>query len=281
MKHLLLILFLIASTGYSDSKTDTTIVPKKAGGSVIISGGTGKVLIKGATVNVRDSEGAGTTTLTSTDSREQIFNLSAARTVKLPSAGITKGDKWTFKNVASGDYALTIQPSGASTTLAVVNSIYSTAEAVALVNSPSAAADWAVSFYYARREYTCDRAGEAFDIAYNGGIKCTLSGTNLNLGSYRSAMSPYQTIMGDWRMALNIFVNSNVGNIPSITINGVTYRDLTNGVYQFIPTYNPVGPSVIYATAPSGGTAISVQGNGGTLALMGEVSLASRPTWAY
>ena len=36
MKHLLLILFLIASVGYSDSKSDTTIVPKKAGGSVII-----------------------------------------------------------------------------------------------------------------------------------------------------------------------------------------------------------------------------------------------------
>jgi hypothetical protein len=47
MKKFLPILFFLASIGFADSKSDTTIVPKKAGGSVIISGGTGKVLVKG------------------------------------------------------------------------------------------------------------------------------------------------------------------------------------------------------------------------------------------
>jgi hypothetical protein len=41
MKKFLPILFFLASIGFADSKSDTTIVPKKAGGSVIISGGTG------------------------------------------------------------------------------------------------------------------------------------------------------------------------------------------------------------------------------------------------
>jgi len=40
MKYLLFtLLFLVASFGYSDSKTDTTIVPKKAGGAILIKGG--------------------------------------------------------------------------------------------------------------------------------------------------------------------------------------------------------------------------------------------------
>jgi len=44
MKLFLLIAFLIASiTGYSDSKTDTTIVPKKTSGSVILGGNTVKL----------------------------------------------------------------------------------------------------------------------------------------------------------------------------------------------------------------------------------------------
>ena len=49
MKHLLLRLSLIASTGYADSKTDTTIVPKKAGGSDIVgTSGTNRITVNSA-----------------------------------------------------------------------------------------------------------------------------------------------------------------------------------------------------------------------------------------
>jgi hypothetical protein len=53
--------------------------------------------------NVRDSEGAGTTTLTSFDKRHQVFNLSASRTVVMPSAGILKGEKWILENRGAFD----------------------------------------------------------------------------------------------------------------------------------------------------------------------------------
>ena len=99
----------------------------------------------GNKANVRDSEGAGTTTLTSSDLRDQFFNLSASRTVKLPSTGVAKGERWTFKNVGTGGYTLSIQPSGVSVTMAAISSVNSTTEAVALVAAPTGTADWAMS----------------------------------------------------------------------------------------------------------------------------------------
>ncbi len=62
--------------------------------------------------NVRASEGAGTTTLTDDDNRNQIFNLSATRLVVLPTTSIKSGDVWTIKN--RGAFDLTVQSSDAS-----------------------------------------------------------------------------------------------------------------------------------------------------------------------
>ena len=286
MKHLLLILSLIASTGYSDSKTDTTIVPKKAGGSVIINGGTGKVLIKGATVNVRDSEAAGTTTLTSTDSREQIFNLSAARTVKLPSSGIAKGDKWTFKNVASGNFALTIQPSGASTTLAVVNSKYAVAEAVALINTPSAAADWLVSFNYEGQPYLCDFSGGPDDTAYNGGNKATIAIANGAQNIFLCTLYPYQSIDGSWSLKLNFHVQSLVYS-SWITFNGWTTRTGRNSSgYQGAGgcTHTDGGPAKAWMVPSTNQLNIRKYDGADTLSYPYcslDIMITSRPTWAY
>ena len=61
---------------------------------------------------VRGSEGAGTTTLVSTDYFYQIFNLTAARTCVLPTTGIKSGDLIQIEN--RGDFDLTIQSSSLS-----------------------------------------------------------------------------------------------------------------------------------------------------------------------
>lgn len=89
--------------------------------------------------NVRASEGAGTTTLTSSDNQTQTFNLSADRTVKLPTTGIAKGDIWTMVN--PNQFALTIQSSGANN---IIKSWGAKAVLQANVATPTAAADWTV-----------------------------------------------------------------------------------------------------------------------------------------
>lgn len=111
----------------------------------VIKAPSGKVII-GATANVRTSEGTGTTTLTGSDAREQIFNLSAARTVKLPTTGIKAGETWFFKNVSTGNFALTIQPSGNTDTLATVWSKGQNVKIIALQDTPTTASHWSVNF---------------------------------------------------------------------------------------------------------------------------------------
>lgn len=59
--------------------------------------------------NVRATEGAGTTTLTSADNPHQVFTLSAARTVVMPNAGVNAGDQYLLENAAAFD--LTVQSS--------------------------------------------------------------------------------------------------------------------------------------------------------------------------
>jgi hypothetical protein len=102
--------------------------------------------------NVRASEGAGTTTLTSTDSKWQIFNLSAARTVVLPSSGIKAGDVIRFEN--KGAFDLSFQ-SSALTAMTIANSSnldptinVGNVVFVALVDSPTAPAHWRVTEVY-------------------------------------------------------------------------------------------------------------------------------------
>jgi len=86
--------------------------------------------------NIRASEGAGTTTLLGRDARWQVFNLSAARTVVLPSDG-SAGDVWQISNVGTG--VLTLQSSGLNTITVLGNGSVSVA---ALVAAPTTAGNW-------------------------------------------------------------------------------------------------------------------------------------------
>lgn len=280
MKKFLPILFFLATLGFADSKTDTTIVPKKAGGSVIISGGTGKVLIKGATVNVRDSEGAGTTTLTSTDSREQIFNLSAARTVLLPSTGIKTGEKWILKNVATTTTAiLTIQSSGANT-LGYNNSADATVECVSLQAAPTAVSHWQCLMNFSRRTYLCDKSGGTNDLAYNGGNKLTISSSTAISTVSRCVFIPYQMLDGGWRVILSISLNHTTG-ITVATIQSLNF-----------PYPPPAAPEFFGVTSWGGGPATGQTNSSDKILVQwgssysafgayGDIAIPNKPVWAY
>lgn len=101
--------------------------------------------------NIRASEGAGTTTLTSADSRHQVFNLSASRQVNLPTTGIVTGEKVILENRTAFDLVVAAS-NGSEITLAAAGSGSSgtatiqigKVELVALVDSPTTPADWKV-----------------------------------------------------------------------------------------------------------------------------------------
>ncbi len=90
--------------------------------------------------NVRASEGAGTTTLTNSDVRDQTFNLSAARNVDLPTTGVTAGAIWTMRE-RTGSFALQVRSSAGNNIQSIRGSFIAL---VALVNTPTTAANWAV-----------------------------------------------------------------------------------------------------------------------------------------
>jgi hypothetical protein len=89
--------------------------------------------------NVRASEGAGTTTLTNSDSREQYWTLTAGRNVNLPTTGVLAGDVWTMVNPLG--FVLTIRSSGANN---IVKSWGSRVRLMALIDTPTTAGNWAV-----------------------------------------------------------------------------------------------------------------------------------------
>ena len=99
---------------------------------------------------VRGSEGAGTTVLSRTDSFWQIFNLTAARTVLLPSVGVKAGDQ--IRLDLRSLFTLTVQAANASQ-IAVMSTVgYGTW--VALIDSPAASTDWLSAGTFSSGTYT-------------------------------------------------------------------------------------------------------------------------------
>jgi len=97
--------------------------------------------VAGLGANVRASEGAGTTTLVVGDNHQQIFALSADRTVKLPSTGVNAGDVWIMNERAEAFY-LGVQSSDA-TPVGFVSG--GSITFVALVNTPTGGGDWIIT----------------------------------------------------------------------------------------------------------------------------------------
>jgi len=111
-----------------------------------------EILGKGVPGNVRASDGTGgTLTLTRDDYRTQVFNLTAAKAVKLPTTGIKKGETFVIaaQTGVDGVSHLTIQASDASELTAATSGMpasimrgYSVIQA--LIDTPVTATDWVV-----------------------------------------------------------------------------------------------------------------------------------------
>ena len=103
-----------------------------------------------ASASVRGTEGAGTTTLTSLDNKWQVFNLSAARTVLLPTTNIRAGDVVQLDNISTA-FDLSVQ-SSAGTAFTTANGASSVGiirsgfmSFLAKVDSPTTPAHWYVT----------------------------------------------------------------------------------------------------------------------------------------
>lgn len=251
--------------------------------SYTVSDSSGNLSFQYTGYNVRASEGTGTTTLTSADNFWQVFNLSAARTVLLPSAGVTAGQRYVMQNQSSSG-TLTVQSSGENT-VCLVDSLYSKAELIALVNSPSTAANWMIgSFTYSQVAYL-------MGTNYNGGASPTVTGVTATWTNSRSEFLPYQTPDGTWRLRFNIsgsFSSSSSTSIVRVTVNGVVFKtgpsqtisvSFLNGTPS---TLQWVGGRVDAGTSNVRGdlfAASTYDGSGGGFS--GDVELDSKPTWAY
>lgn len=123
--------------------------------------------------NVRASEGAGTTTLVAADARHQIFNLSAARTVVLPSAGIIKGEKVVLENTGAFDLSMQSSDLTALTRTNVGGGVDPTIRVgytvmLALQDAPTAPAHWRVLECEETISYTVSIVS-----GFSGGQTCT------------------------------------------------------------------------------------------------------------
>lgn len=274
MKHIILLLSLLSTSAFGVDK--------------VIKAPSGRVII-GSTVNVRATDGTGgTLQLVASDAREQIFNITAAKIVKLPTGtGIKAGEKWVIKignttNISAANSLLTIQPYGASTTIGVVNSVYATFEAVSLVLNPSSVADWLTKFDFTRKEYYGDRVspGGTYDIGYNNsGEKLAPNGIGWDGGNVRNTAIPYQDILGNWRMVFNANGNGSAGAITSWGFSGaIQLKSLAAGSQACSAS---VGTCKAVHDG-NGYTAFVTSGNsGGYVSWSGDVGLAFRPSWAY
>lgn len=96
-------------------------------------------IVGGFGQNIRASEGAGTTALVYSDARTQVFDLTAARNVTLPTANIPKGDVWEIQN--KNAFLMLVQASDAST---IIRCYGARVRLKALVANPVTSTDWEV-----------------------------------------------------------------------------------------------------------------------------------------
>jgi len=142
-----------------------------SGGQFLQTDGSGSLswaTAAAVTPNIRSSEGAGTTTLTISDSKWQVFDLSAGRTCVLPTTGVVTGDLYILQNRSNN--LLTVQSSNGSeiTTSAAGSGSVGTAsirfgfvKLIALQNTPTTPAHWLVAECQEEGTYTPTLANEA------------------------------------------------------------------------------------------------------------------------
>lgn len=265
-----------ASSSQTGNYDLTLPIALPAAQSLLASDSSGNLSFLYNGANIRSPEGAGTTTLISSDNFNQTFNLTAPRTVILPSSGITAGQIITIQNAGNG--ALTVESSNTNM-VAVVDSLYSSLKIMALIDSPAAKADWVPNLNYSQLIYS---AGTN----YNGGLSPTITGTNWTTTFGR--FIPYQLHDGNWWLRFSINGNfTGSANSVSIAVNGISF--LSNE-YQTCSFYPDLGGG--NAQIWNGG--VCGAGNGSIAAICsttpsiahkwgftGDVMLDSKPTWAF
>jgi hypothetical protein len=254
-------------------------------------------------VNVRTLDSSGSTTiLTNLDNRTQIFNLGAAKAVQLPYLNINAGEKWIVKK-QDASYKLTIQcvSAAASTSIYIpssqvicyLDSRFAYAEFTALVNNPSTPDQWDMNFKYQEKQYLADIASGTNDIAYNGGIKATITGNPTWTGMRRAVLTPVQLFDGTWRIKGNIHAHNGTldSNTKYLIVNGISFKASVNTYQSFVShqwstssgtSYGqPSGPGFVdYSDSnkfwfnPAGNTFNDAE-------LSFDLELNVRPTWAF
>jgi len=230
MKLFLLIAFLIASiTGYSDSKTDTTIVPKKTSGSVIVTAPSGNVTItSGATngtsgVTITSGSTSGQTLLNGSSVKVQTYATGAWR----DRLSILNGG-----NVGIGNTAPTNLLSIGPDPIGQTNALMSIRNTSVFPN----ALEWGhqnTSGYHNTLGFQVG-GGQGF-IGF-----ATEAGTNMNTYRTRGAMGT-AIISHNGRTAIATVDNANADNQTAterviidssgIDINGGAYRTSNNGTF--------------------------------------------------
>ena len=194
---------------------------------------------------IRPSEGAGTTTLTSTDRRSQVFNLSAARTVVLPTTGIKAGDIITLENI--GAFDLTVQSSNA-TALTVANGTNMDATIrkgkvvlIALQDAPTTPSHWKVRDVYEEVSYSDTTTGAISTTAtvtlrrVNNIIHVKGHTTSATAGAAGDITVPGTNMPSRYRPANNYAgfptaVISNSVNMPSMAYRNSLFSILSNSI---------------------------------------------------
>ncbi len=137
-------------------------------------------------------------------------------------------------------------------------------------------------------QYLADVSGGGNDIAYNGGVKATISkssGTGSLSSIRRAVFIPYQMQDGTWRCRFNLdsLWDSQVRTGVTIAINGITFKNTTGSLMPMAVVIDGtigahqgfVNPNANTITFGNGSTATT------EYTASGDVELESRPTWAY
>lgn len=171
---------------------------------------------------------AGTTTLLITTPQTQIFTGTNIQTVKLPTTSVVQGGEYLIQNLSTG--VVTLQSSGGNTIVAMASNTQ--ARCVCLVNTPTTAANWSVTYQ-----------------SLNGGP----------IGSYAQA---FHNQAATWSTSSATFVDPTVSGTPALTVrvsSGITLTTAGSSLPGI--TFTPASAQAAYQiTATLGVTNASVSG---------------------
>jgi hypothetical protein len=191
--------------------------------------------------NIRASEGSGTTTLTKDDIPHQVFNLSAGRTVKLPSTGVKAGDIWKIENLTFN--LLTLQASDASELTRSTSRTGGSFEkgscvVRAAIDTPTTASNWLVVDVEDLSNYVTGTSGGAVGVTFFVGFRRRNEIVTIEAASGTASASASNAINLSGVIPTRMR-GSNQGYAPSTCLNagslyaGVVYIN-TNGTLQFL-----------------------------------------------